>query len=202
MLTVLCSSSNISGAIQPSVPAAPDLRENDIRPAASFLQRPKSDIMTRIWPLESGWDSKTLCGFISLWTAKISKVLDFQTLWPEIYIYWILFYYAYQHVNLHAFLNKLMQSFMDKQFKIYEVQHWHIHCIYRHKEFTGMLKIDSTTNDKPTNKTLLALNDLPGQWETLKHFILWTYQSLKAFAYQCLMSVNKRSQTWPEIRYQ
>lgn len=48
MLTVLCSSSNISGAIHPSVPAAPDLRENDIRPAANFLQRPKSDIMTRI----------------------------------------------------------------------------------------------------------------------------------------------------------
>lgn len=87
MLTVRCSSSNISGAIHPSVPAAPDLRENDIRPAANFLQRPKSDIMTRIWPLESGWDSKTLCGFISLWTAKISKVLGFQTLLPEIYIY-------------------------------------------------------------------------------------------------------------------
>lgn len=26
--------------------------------------------------------------------------------------------------------------------------------------FTGMLKMDSTANDKPTNKTLLDLNDL------------------------------------------
>lgn len=30
--------------------------------------------------------------------------------------------------------------------------------------FTGMLKMDSTPNDKPTNKTLLDLNDrLPDQ---------------------------------------
>lgn len=46
-LTVLWSFSSISGAIHPSVPAAPDLRENESLPAVSFLQRPKSEIMAR-----------------------------------------------------------------------------------------------------------------------------------------------------------
>jgi len=67
--TVLLLSSSISGAIQPSVPAAPDRRENDIRPAASFLHRPKSEIMARTSPRESGWDINTLWGLMSRWTG-------------------------------------------------------------------------------------------------------------------------------------
>lgn len=40
------------------------------------------------------------------------------------------------------------------------------YTVYRYTEFTGtcMLKIETTTNDKPTNKTLF-------DFETLKHFI-------------------------------
>lgn len=47
------------------------------------------------------------------------------------------------------------------------------YTVYQYTEFTGtcMLKIETTTNDKPTNKTLFDLNAIPGQWETLKHFI-------------------------------
>lgn len=75
-LTVLWSSSNISGAIQPSVPAAPDLRENDNLPAVNFLQSPKSEIMALTCPWASGPDINTLCGFTSLCTGKyvISKL--------------------------------------------------------------------------------------------------------------------------------
>ena len=69
VLTVRCVSSSISGAIHPSVPATPDRWENDRRPVASFLHRPKSEIIARTRPAaESGQDSSTLCGFISLCT--------------------------------------------------------------------------------------------------------------------------------------
>ena len=69
-LTVLICSSSISGAIQPSVPAAPDRREKDSRPAASFLQSPKSEIMARTAPRELGWEMRTLWGFTSRCTAN------------------------------------------------------------------------------------------------------------------------------------
>jgi len=72
ILTVRCWPSNISGAIHPSVPATPDRWENDRRPVASFLHRPKSEIMARTHLLvESGRDNRTLCGFISLCTAHM-----------------------------------------------------------------------------------------------------------------------------------
>jgi len=61
---------NISGAIHPLVPASPDRCENDRRPVASFLHRPKSEIIARTRPCaESGRDSSTLCGFTSLCTT-------------------------------------------------------------------------------------------------------------------------------------
>ena len=66
LLTVLCSELSISGAIQPSVPAIPDFLLKECLPAASFLHNPKSDIIAFIIPLLSGFDSRTLCGFISL----------------------------------------------------------------------------------------------------------------------------------------
>lgn len=52
--TVRLSSSNISGAIHPSVPAAPDRRENEILPAVNFLHKPKSDMRALTFPPESG----------------------------------------------------------------------------------------------------------------------------------------------------
>ncbi len=69
-LTVLCSGSSISGAIQPSVPAAPERLEKEMRPTANFLHNPKSEIIARTLPSPSGCDISTLCGFISLWTAR------------------------------------------------------------------------------------------------------------------------------------
>ena len=57
------SISIISGAIQPSVPAKPDLLEKDMRPTFSFLHSPKSEIMARTSPLALGTDISTLCGY-------------------------------------------------------------------------------------------------------------------------------------------
>ena len=72
MLTVLWFGlgSNISGAIHPSVPAAPDLREKEYRPAASFLHRPKSEIITRISPFGPAMEIRTLWGLTSRCTEK------------------------------------------------------------------------------------------------------------------------------------
>lgn len=71
LLTVRESSSSISGAIHPSVPAAPERRENDIRPTANFLHKPKSDIMARTCPRASGIEMSTFCGFTSRCTEKV-----------------------------------------------------------------------------------------------------------------------------------
>lgn len=62
VLIVVSSPSIISGAIQPSVPAKPDLREKETRPIFSFLHKPKSEIMARTSPLAFGTDINTLCG--------------------------------------------------------------------------------------------------------------------------------------------
>ena len=58
-LTILVSLSSISGAIQPSVPI-PDRDENECRPKANFLHKPKSDIIALISPRAFGYDIKTL----------------------------------------------------------------------------------------------------------------------------------------------
>jgi len=75
-LTVRCMPSNISGAIHPLVPVTPDRCENDRRPVASFLHRPKSEIIARTcrWR-ESGRDNSTLCGFMSLCTIHTHATL-------------------------------------------------------------------------------------------------------------------------------
>ena len=68
-LTIFVSFSKISGAIQPSVPM-PDLEENEWRPIASFLHKPKSEIIAFTSPCALGYDINTLCGLISLCTIK------------------------------------------------------------------------------------------------------------------------------------
>ena len=69
MLTIRSLLSNIiSGAIQPSVPAVPDLSDTDILPGLSFLQRPKSEITTLCKPNLLGSDISILLGFTSRWT--------------------------------------------------------------------------------------------------------------------------------------
>jgi len=75
-LTVRCMPSNISGAIHPLVPVTPDRCENDRRPVANFLHRPKSEIIARTcrWR-ESGRDNSTLCGFMSLCTIHTHATL-------------------------------------------------------------------------------------------------------------------------------
>ena len=80
-LTALSSPISISGAIQPSVPAAPDLRENDLRPAASFLHSPKSDIIALICPCALGWEMSTLCGLMSRWTNEEKKNIQAMNCW-------------------------------------------------------------------------------------------------------------------------
>lgn len=74
MRTVRCSELSISGAIQPSVPAIPDALEKECLPAANFLHNPKSDIRAFIWPLLSGRDRRTLCGFKSLCTRQVLEI--------------------------------------------------------------------------------------------------------------------------------
>ena len=58
--TTLQSLCSISGAIQPSVPVSPERAVKETFPLESFLQRPKSDIMARMEPLEVVDDSNTL----------------------------------------------------------------------------------------------------------------------------------------------
>lgn len=62
----LQSSLSISGAIQPSVPGTPERRLKLCLPTASFLQRPKSEIMALILPWALGMDRRMLWGFRSL----------------------------------------------------------------------------------------------------------------------------------------
>lgn len=71
-LTGLCLASSLrtSGAIHPSVPGTPDLLLKLCLPAASFLHRPKSEIMARTRPWAFGMDTRMLCGFRSLWTTE------------------------------------------------------------------------------------------------------------------------------------
>lgn len=64
------SSLNISGAIQPSVPGTPERRLKLCLPTASFLQRPKSEIMALILPCALGMERRMLWGFRSLWTRR------------------------------------------------------------------------------------------------------------------------------------
>lgn len=66
----LQSSLRTSGAIQPSVPGTPDLLLKLWRPTASFLHRPKSEIMARTRPCALGMDTRILWGFRSLWTEE------------------------------------------------------------------------------------------------------------------------------------
>lgn len=66
----LQSSLRTSGAIQPSVPGTPDLLLKLWRPTASFLHKPKSEIMARTLPWALGIDTSMLWGFRSLWTTK------------------------------------------------------------------------------------------------------------------------------------
>lgn len=65
----LQSSLRTSGAIQPSVPGTPDLLLKLWRPTASFLHKPKSEIMARTRPWALGMETRILWGFRSLWTA-------------------------------------------------------------------------------------------------------------------------------------
>lgn len=65
----LQSSLRTSGAIQPSVPGTPDLLLKLWRPTASFLHKPKSEIMARTRPWALGIDTRMLWGFKSLWTG-------------------------------------------------------------------------------------------------------------------------------------
>lgn len=62
----LQSSLSISGAIQPSVPGTPERRLKLCLPTASFLQRPKSEIMALILPCALGMERRMLWGFRSL----------------------------------------------------------------------------------------------------------------------------------------
>lgn len=64
----LQSSPRTSGAIQPSVPGTPDLLLKLWWPTASFLHKPKSEIMARTRPCALGIDTRMLWGFRSLWT--------------------------------------------------------------------------------------------------------------------------------------
>lgn len=66
----LQSSLRTSGAIQPSVPGTPDLLLKLWRPTASFLHKPKSEIMARTRPCALGMETRMLCGFRSLWTER------------------------------------------------------------------------------------------------------------------------------------
>lgn len=74
-LTGLCLASSLrtSGAIHPSVPGTPDLLLKLCLPAASFLHRPKSEIMARTRPWAFGMDTRMLCGFRSLWTTETQR---------------------------------------------------------------------------------------------------------------------------------
>lgn len=71
-LTGLCLASSLStsGAIQPSVPGTPDFLLKLCLPTASFLHRPKSEIMALTRPCMFGIDTRILCGFRSLWTIN------------------------------------------------------------------------------------------------------------------------------------
>lgn len=62
----LQSSLSISGAIQPSVPGTPERRLKLCLPTASFLHRPKSEIMALILPCALGMERRMLWGFRSL----------------------------------------------------------------------------------------------------------------------------------------
>lgn len=66
----LQSSLRTSGAIQPSVPGTPDLLLKLWRPTASFLHKPKSEIMARTRPWALGMDTRMLWGFRSRWTEE------------------------------------------------------------------------------------------------------------------------------------
>lgn len=67
--TILSLVAIISGAIHPSVPAVPDLLENDTRPLLNFLHRPKSEIIALTGPT-FGREMRTFCGLISRWTMS------------------------------------------------------------------------------------------------------------------------------------
>jgi hypothetical protein len=82
ILTARWSPSVSSGAIHPSVPATPDFFENDTRPVASFLHRPKSEIMARTPPWEAGSDSKTFWGLMSLCTEH-EQANDFYQFYKD-----------------------------------------------------------------------------------------------------------------------
>ena len=64
-LTTLFLLSNISGAIQPSVPATPDLAVIDTFPIGNFRHKPKSDIIALNCPFVEGNDNRTLRGLMS-----------------------------------------------------------------------------------------------------------------------------------------
>lgn len=66
----LQSSLSTSGAIQPSVPGTPDLLLKLWRPTASFLHKPKSEIIALTRPWAFGIDTRMLWGFRSLWTGR------------------------------------------------------------------------------------------------------------------------------------
>ncbi|KAG7222833.1 hypothetical protein INR49_016043 [Caranx melampygus] len=71
------SSLRTSGAIQPSVPGTPDLLLKLWRPAASFLHKPKSEIMARTRPWALGMDTRMLWGFkASAGHLKVVAVWD------------------------------------------------------------------------------------------------------------------------------
>ena len=63
--TTLLLLSNISGAIQPSVPATPDFAVIDTLPIGNFRHKPKSDIIALNGPFVEGNDNKTLRGLMS-----------------------------------------------------------------------------------------------------------------------------------------
>ena len=75
-ITILLSGLNISGAIQPSVPIAPVWHVTELRPYASFLQSPKSDIIAFTSPLALRFEISTLWGLMSRWTESKLNFLE------------------------------------------------------------------------------------------------------------------------------
>lgn len=65
----LQSSLSISGAIHPSVPGTPDRLLKLCLPTASFLHRPKSEIIALTFPWALGIEMRMLWGFRSLCTV-------------------------------------------------------------------------------------------------------------------------------------